>query len=561
MDDEGQQKRLREAMEVWEREVLGPAVEGSGERRERFELSGGETLERLYTPLDTAGKEYLDEIGLPGSPPFTRGVYPTMHRGRFWTMRQYSGFGTARETNERFHFLLDRGQTGLSVAFDLPTQLGHDSDQQAVTGEVGRVGVAVDTIEDMETLLEGIPLEKVSVSMTINATAAVLLAFYLALARRRGVAWDDLRGTVQNDILKEYVARGNYIYPPGPSLRLTADLIEFCSGRVPRWNPISISGYHIREAGSSAVQEVAFTLAHARAYVRAVVERGLDVDRFAGRLSFFFNAHSRILEEVAKFRAARRLWARILRDEFGARDDRSLLLRFHAQTAGSTLTLQQPENNVVRVALQALAAVLGGCQSLHTNSRDEALALPSEEAATIALRTQQIIAHESGAADVVDALGGSWAVEAMTDQIEAGVRDYLARIDERGGVLACIEDGWIQREIHETAYRTQQRVEAREETVVGMNAFREEEREGASIPILRIDDSLERRQVERLRAFREARDTVEAARGCERVRKAAEGGENLVEVMVEAVDAGATLGEVADALRGVFGVHRSQAIL
>jgi len=561
MDDEGQQKRLREAMEVWEREVLGPAVEGSGERRERFELSGGETLERLYTPLDTAGKEYLDEIGLPGSPPFTRGVYPTMHRGRFWTMRQYSGFGTARETNERFHFLLDRGQTGLSVAFDLPTQLGHDSDQQAVTGEVGRVGVAVDTIEDMETLLEGIPLEKVSVSMTINATAAVLLAFYLALARRRGVAWDDLRGTVQNDILKEYVARGNYIYPPGPSLRLTADLIEFCSGRVPRWNPISISGYHIREAGSSAVQEVGFTLVHARAYVRAVVERGLDVDRFAGRLSFFFNAHSRILEEVAKFRAARRLWARILRDEFGARDDRSLLLRFHAQTAGSTLTLQQPENNVVRVALQALAAVLGGCQSLHTNSRDEALALPSEEAATIALRTQQIIAHESGAADVVDALGGSWAVEAMTDQIEAGVRDYLARIDERGGVLACIEDGWIQREIHETAYRTQQRVEAREETVVGMNAFREEEREGASIPILRIDDSLERRQVERLRAFREARDTVEAARGCERVRKAAEGGENLVEVMVEAVDAGATLGEVADALRGVFGVHRSQAIL
>jgi methylmalonyl-CoA mutase N-terminal domain/subunit len=505
----------------------------------------------VYAPADLAGWDPERDLGFPGVFPFTRGIQPTMYRGRLWTMRQYAGFGTAAESNARFRYLLAQGVTGLSVAFDLPTQIGYDSDHPLAAGEVGRVGVAIDSIEDMASLFDGIPLERVSTSMTINATAIILLALYVAVAKRQGADLRRLSGTVQNDILKEYVARGTYIYPPRASLRLVTDVFAWCARELPNWNTISISGYHIREAGATAVQEVAFTFANAIAYVRAAIDAGLDVDAVGERLSFFFNCHSDFLEEIAKFRAARRLWARIMRDRFGAASPRAQQLRFHTQTAGSTLTAQQPDNNIVRVALQALAAVLGGTQSLHCNSRDEALALPTEESARIALRTQQIIAHESGVANTVDPVAGAWAIEHRTNVIEAEARAILDRIDRLGGTLAAIEQGLIQREIQESAYRAQQAVDRGETIVVGVNRFAD----GAGTPIelLRIDPEVEARQVERVRALRASRDQTAWRRALDAVQAAARDGSNLVPPIVAAVEARATVGEVADVLRGVFG--------
>jgi len=478
-----------------------------------------------------------------------------MYRGRLWTMRQYAGFGTAAESNARYRYLLERGTTGLSVAFDLPTQMGFDSDHDMAAGEVGRVGVAIDSLADMEVLLEGLPLDRISTSMTINSTAPILLALYMVVAEGRGVPPEALRGTVQNDVLKEYIARGTYIHPPGPSLRLITDLVTFCAERLPQWNPISISGYHIREAGSTAVQELAFTLADGLAYVQAVVDAGMDVDRFAPRLSFFFNVHSDFLEEVAKFRAARRMWARLLRERFGAREDKSLRMRFHAQTAGSTLVAQQPQVNVVRVTLQALAAVMGGAQSLHTNSWDEALALPTEESATLALRTQQVIAHESGVADVVDAFGGSWTLEATTDRLEAEAMELLARVDELGGMVSAIEQGWVQREVEDSAYRHQLEIEAGDRTVVGVNRF-EESGEDPSAGLHRLDPGLERDQRERVAALRAARDADAVARARRRLRGAAAGRDNVMPYVVDCVRARTTLGEISDTLRDVFGTFQ-----
>jgi len=495
----------------------------------------------------------------PGEFPFQRGARPEGYREKFWTMRQYAGFSTAAQSNARYRMLLERGQTGLSVAFDLPTQIGYDSDHPLAGGEVGKVGVAIDTLEDVETLLDGLPLEKVSISMTINATASILLALVLAAARRRGVDWKLLSGTVQNDILKEYAARGTYAFPPKPSLRLITDLFGFCAGEVPKWNTISISGYHIREAGSTAVQEVAFTLADGIEYVRAAIAAGLPVDEFAPRLSFFFNVHNDFFEEVAKFRAARRLWAEIMKDRFGAADPRSWALRFHSQTAGSTLTAQQPENNVVRVSLQALAAVFGGTQSLHTNSRDEALSLPTEDAVTLALRTQQIIAHESGVADLVDPLGGSYVVEAWTHEIASRAKSEIEKIDKMGGALAAIEAGYIQREIQESAYRAQRAIDSGEKVVVGVNQFTSDD--STSIETFRVDPDVERDQVERLAAFRARRskDTEAAARRA--LLDGARGAANLMPLLVSAVDAGTTLGEIVETLRGVFGEYREVATL
>jgi len=490
----------------------------------------------------------------PGDFPYTRGIRRDMYRGRLWTMRQYAGFATAAESNERYRFLLAQGVTGLSVAFDLPTQLGYDSDAPQARGEVGKVGVAIDTIADVETLFDGIPLDAVTVSMTINAPASILLAFVLAVARRRGIPFEKLGGTVQNDVLKEYVARGTYIYPPGPSMRLVTDVMAYCAEHVPNWNTISISGYHIREAGSTALQEIAFTLADAKAYLRAARDAGLGVDAVAPRISFFWNAHNDFFEEVAKFRAARTLWAEIVRDEFGSQDPRSQMLRFHTQTGGSTLTAQEPENNVVRVALQALAAVLGGTQSLHTNGQDEALGLPTAQSARVALRTQQIIAYESGVTDVVDPLAGSYYVESMTDALVAGARDLIGEIDAMGGAVAAIESGWMQDRIGESAYRAQQAVERGEAVVVGVNRFNEGGN-GVTMPIQRIDPSIERDQVERTRAFRDARDGARADAAMEAIRAAAAGTTNLMPLFIEAVDAGATLGEICGVLRGVFGAH------
>jgi methylmalonyl-CoA mutase N-terminal domain/subunit len=515
-----------------------------------------------YGPEDAAGTDPLSDLGAPGKFPFTRGIQPTMYRGRLWTMRQYAGFGTASETNRRFRYLLEQGQTGLSTAFDLPTQMGYDSDHPMAEGEVGRSGVAIDSIEDMETLLADLPLDRVSTSMTINATASILLCLYVAVARRRGIPEAKLSGTVQNDILKEYAARGTYIYPPGPSMRLVTDLFRFCQERLPRWNAISVSGYHIREAGSTAVQEVAFTLANGIAYVEAARAAGLDPEKLAPRISFFFNAHNNLLEEVAKYRAARRLWARLMRDRFGCTDDRAMMLRFHTQTAGSTLTAQQPDNNVVRVTLQALAAVLGGTQSLHTNSMDEALALPTERAAKVALRTQQILAFESGAADVVDPLGGSWYVETLTTRIEKLAAALVARIDSMGGAVRAIEQGFFQREIQESAYRYQQEVERGDRVIVGVNRFREEEKN--SVPIHKVDPALERGQAERLRALRSRRAAEAGASGGEaphavaltRLERAARGNDPLLPFILEAVELRATLGEISDALRQAFGRHQ-----
>ena len=548
MDDQ-----LRSELARWEKETLQPALEEFPERKERFTTGSGIPVERLYLPAHD-DREYLERLGFPGEYPFTRGVQPTMYRGRLWTMRQYAGFGTAAESNARYHYLLRQGQTGLSVAFDLPTQIGYDADDPMAAGEVGRVGVSISSLEDMRVLLDGIPLEQVSISMTINAPAAILLAMVIAVAKEQGVPLDRLRGTVQNDILKEYIARGTYIFPPRPSMRLITDIFAYCAREVPRWNTISVSGYHIREAGSTAPQEIAFTLADGIAYVEAAIAAGLDVDAFASQISFFFNAHNNFMEEVAKFRAARRLWARIMRERFGAQDPRSWRLRFHTQTGGSTLTAQQPQNNIVRVALQALAAVMGGTQSLHTNGYDEALALPTEDAARLALRTQQVIAYESGVPDTVDPLAGSYYLEALTDELEARARAYLETIDEMGGMLAAIEQGYVQREIQDAAYESQMALERREEIVVGVNRFVEEQE--PAIELLHLDPAIEATQRERLAELRARRDGERVAALRDRLTAAARGDENLMPLFVECVENDVTLGEIANTLRAVWGEYR-----
>jgi len=554
--------QLAEQLELWESELLDPLVARRPLRRESFQTSSGLEVPAVSVPAspeDSVAETYAHKTGFPGQFPYTRGVQPTMYRGRLWTMRQYAGFGTAEESNERYRYLLDQGQTGLSVAFDLPTQMGYDSDGEQALGEVGRVGVAIDSIEDMATLFRGIPLDKVSTSMTINSTAAILLSLYIAVGKSQGVAPGGLRGTIQNDILKEYIARGTWIYPPRPSMRLITDIFAYCAKEVPQWNTISISGYHVREAGCTAVQEVAFTLGNGIAYVEAARAAGLDVDTFAPRLSFFFNCHNNFLEEVAKFRAARRLWARQMKERFGATNPKALKLRFHTQTAGSTLTAQQPENNVVRVAVQALAAVLGGTQSLHTNSRDEALSLPTEEAVRIALRTQQIIASETGVADAVDPLAGSYHVEWLTDSIEAAAVEYLERIDGMGGMVAAIEQGFVQREIQDAAYATQRDVEAGRTEVVGVNVHRLEDE---PVPqTLRIDPALESQQVARVQELRARRDSSAAQRAVDAVRLGAEGSDNLMPLILEAVESRCTLGEISDAMRDVFGLHREVVVL
>jgi methylmalonyl-CoA mutase N-terminal domain/subunit len=516
-------------------------------------------LERLYTPLDVARMNYVTDLGFPGQYPFTRGVQPSMYRGRFWTMRQYAGFGTAEESNQRYKYLLSQGQTGLSVAFDLPTQIGYDSDHPLAQAEVGKVGVAIDSLRDMETLCAGLPLDKVSTSMTINATAAILLALYIAVAKKQGVDPSVLQGTVQNDILKEYIARGTYIYPPEPSMRLVTDIFAYAKDHLPRWNTISISGYHMREAGCTAVQELAFTLANGIAYVEAALNAGLTVDSFASRLSFFFGVHNHVLEEIAKFRAARRLWARLMRERFRAEDPRSWMLRFHTQTCGCTLTAQQPENNVVRITLQALAAILGGSQSLHTNALDEALALPSETAARIALRTQQIIAHESGVADVVDALGGSYAIESLTIRLEEEALAYMEKIDSMGGMLRAIEQGYVQQEIQRSAYEYQQAIEQRRTVVVGVNEYVLPDE--PPIEILRVDPRVNETQLQKLAVLRRERDSARLTAVLDRLREAAMGTTNLVPLILEAAECDATLGEISDALRQVFGEYQEHVVL
>ncbi|MBX3200469.1 MAG: methylmalonyl-CoA mutase [Labilithrix sp.] len=547
-----------ELRRAWEKDKLAPLEAKDKPRARVANLAGRADVAPLYGPDDVAELDPVRDLGVPGAPPFTRGVQPNMYRGRLWTMRQYAGFGTAAESNERYHYLLKQGQTGLSVAFDLPTQMGRDSDDPQSQGEVGRVGVAIDSIDDMRTLLRGLPLDKISTSMTINATASTLLCLYIAVAEEAGVPRDKLRGTIQNDILKEYMARGTYIYPPRPSLRLITDIFAFCGKDVPRWNTISISGYHIREAGCDAAQEIAFTLADGMAYVQAAKDAGLDVDAFGAQLSFFFNVHNNVIEEVAKFRAARRMWSAIMKDRFGAKTDRARALRFHCQTAGMTLTAQQPLNNVARVTLQALAAVLGGCQSLHTNSYDEALGLPTSEAATIALRTQQIVAHESGVADFVDALGGAYAVESLTNRLEAEAGRYLARIDDLGGMVTAIEQGYPQREIQNSAYSYQLEIEKKERTIVGLNDFVQD---APPVPVMKIDPRIEHAQVERLRAVRASRDPQAHAEALRKVEAAAKGTDNLLPYILDAVKASATVGEVAGVLRGVWGEHVETLVL
>jgi methylmalonyl-CoA mutase N-terminal domain/subunit len=537
------------------------------ERKERFTTLSGIPIERLYTEKNLARWNSDDSLGFPGEFPFARGIYPTMYRGRLWTMRQYAGFGSALESNQRYRYLLSKGQAGLSVAFDLPTQIGMDSDHPLALGEVGKVGVAIDSLEDMETLFEGIPLEKVSTSMTINATAAILLCLYVAVAKRQGASLQKLSGTVQNDVLKEYIARGTYIYPVRPAMRIVTDIFAWCRDHLPKWNTISISGYHIREAGSTAVQEVAFTLADGIAYVQAALDAGLRVDEFAPQLSFFFNAHNDLLEEIAKYRAARRLWAHIMTDRFGAKDPRSLMLRFHAQTAGSSLAAQQPENNIVRVAIQALAAVLGGCQSLHTNSMDEALALPTEDAALIALRTQQILASETGVAHTVDPIAGSYAIEHLTNEIESRASNYLSKIDSMGGpfggMLRAIESGFVQGEIQKAAYEFQQAVEKKDQIVVGVNDFiaPTEGDSARTIPTLRIDPEIERTQIARLNTLRAKRDTARAKSALAELQRRAATTENLLPAILAAVESYATIGEISDALRRVFGEYQESVVI
>ena len=544
---------LREQVQQWRETLVQKALSRFPERKTDFQTSSEIPMQGVFMPYDVSDN-YAEHLGLPGEYPFTRGVQPTMYRSRFWTMRQYAGFGTAEESNERYRFLLEKGQSGLSVAFDLPTQIGYDADDPMAMGEVGKVGVSISSIQDMETLFNQIPLDKVSVSMTINAPAMVLLAMVVVVGRRQGVSEKQLRGTVQNDILKEYIARGTYIYPPKPSMRLITDVFAYCKANIPRWNTISISGYHIREAGSTAVQEVAFTLANGIAYVEAAMQAGLDIDEFAPQLSFFFNAHNNFLEEVAKFRAARKLWADIMRNRFEAKNPKSWMLRFHTQTGGSTLTAQQPENNIARVTLQALAAVMGGTQSLHTNSMDEALALPTEKAAQIALRTQQIIAHETGVADTVDPLAGSYAIEYLTQQIVEQAQDYIDKIDSLGGALSAIEQGYINTEIQDASYRYQQAVEQQQEIVVGMNDFTVDEE--IEPELLRVDPAIEQAQREHLTQLRANRDndTVSALR--ERLANCAKSDDNLMPLVIECVDNDVTLGEISHTLRKVFGEYR-----
>jgi methylmalonyl-CoA mutase N-terminal domain/subunit len=529
------------------------------ERRQGFTTPSGLPLERVYTEESLGGWDPESALGYPGEFPYTRGIYPSMYRGRMWTMRQYAGFGSAAESNQRYRYLLSKGQSGLSVAFDLPTQIGMDSDHALALGEVGKVGVAIDSLEDMEALFESIPLEKVSTSMTINATAAILLALYVAVAKKQGANLANLSGTVQNDILKEYIARGTYIYPVRPAMRIVTDIFAWCHDALPKWNTISISGYHIREAGSTAVQEVAFTVADAIAYVQAALDAGLDIDDFAPQLSFFFNAHNDLLEEIAKYRAARRLWARLMRERFQAQNAGSLLLRFHAQTAGSSLTAQQPENNIVRVAIQGLAAVLGGCQSLHTNSMDEALALPTEDAALIALRTQQIIAHETGVANTVDPVAGSYAIEHLTNEIESGALAYIERIDSMGGMLRAIETGFVQTEIQTAAYEYQRAVETKGQVVVGVNDFIAAE--DRAIPTLRINPQIEREQIQRLQALRAKRDTRKTRAAVAELERRAGTKENLLPAILGAVESYATVGEISDTLRRAFGEYQESVVI
>jgi methylmalonyl-CoA mutase, N-terminal domain len=547
---------FKEKLEQWQNTTLKKVLDRFAERKEKFETSSGIHIPRLALPTPPES-DYPAELGFSGEYPFTRGVQPTMYRSRFWTMRQYAGFATAEESNKRYRYLLEQGQTGLSVAFDLPTQIGYDADDPIAQGEVGKVGVSISSIEDMARLFDQIPLEKVSTSMTINAPAAVLLAMYIAVAKRQGADVSKLRGTIQNDILKEYTARGTYIFPPVPSMRLITDIFSFCAQEVPNWNTISISGYHIREAGSTAVQEVAFTLSNGIAYVKAALKAGLDVDDFAPQLSFFFNAHNNLLEEVAKFRAARRLWAKIMRERFQAQKPASWQLRFHTQTAGSTLTAQQPENNVVRVTLQALSAVLGGTQSLHTNSMDEALWLPTEKSVRVALRTQQIIAHESGVADSVDPLAGSYLVEYLTDEVEKGAQEYIARIDDMGGALSAIERGYIQNEIQDAAYAAQKAIESKEQIVVGLNQFQSAEK--IELERQKIDPAIEEAARQRLADLRASRHNVRIDALRTRLVEAANGNENLMPLFIECVENHMTLGEICNTLRGVWGEYVAEA--
>ena len=538
----------------WLDSCYKPAVKKAAERQERFEISSGTEVKPVYSPEDLEGVSYNDTIGYPGEYPFTRGVQPTMYRGRLWTMRQYAGFADAEESNRRYRYLLEQGQTGLSVAFDLPTQIGYDSDQPLAQGEVGKVGVAIDTLKDVEILFKGIPLDKVSTSMTINSTAPVLLAMYIALAKKQGVDPAKLDGTIQNDILKEYVARGTYIFPPRPSMRLITDIFKYCKDSIPRWNTISISGYHIREAGATAAQELAFTLANGTAYVQAAIDAGLDVDAFAGRLSFFFDSHNNLFEEVAKFRAGRRLWANIMKERFGAKDPRSGMLRFHTQTAGCTLTAQQPDNNVIRVTIQALAAILGGTQSLHTNSRDEAYATPSEDAVTLALRTQQVLAYESGVADSVDPLGGSYLIESLTNTVEKEAKDYIQKIDGMGGALAAIEQGFMHREIQESSYRQQRDVESKKRSVVGVNIFLSPFPKLAGL--LRFNPEASKRQKDRLAQVKKERDNARVKATLKHLEDVAKGTDNTMPAFLECVEAYASIGEICGVLRRVFGEQK-----
>ncbi|MFG6114417.1 methylmalonyl-CoA mutase [Halobacillus sp. MO56] len=547
------QSKYQQQKQQWETDVEKTSKRFP-ERKEDFVTSSEISIDRLYTPEEASSETYEDKLGFPGQYPYTRGIQPTMYRSRYWTMRQYAGFGSAEETNKRFRYLLEQGQTGLSVAFDLPTQIGYDSDDPMAEGEVGKVGVAIDSLKDMEQLFDQIPLDKVSTSMTINAPASILLCMYIAVGEKQGVPMEKLTGTIQNDILKEYIARGTYIYPPKPSMRLITNIFGYCQTHVPKFNTISISGYHIREAGSTAVQEVAFTIANGMAYVDAAIESGLEVDQFAPRLAFFFNAHNQFFEEVAKFRAARRIWAKIMKERYQAENPKSWKLRFHTQTGGSTLTAQQPDNNIVRVTLQALAAVMGGTQSLHTNSRDEALALPTEDSARIALRTQQIIANESGVADTIDPLGGSYYVESLTDKIEEEVNDYLERIEKLGGAVQAVEDGYMQREIHQSAYEAQKRIESGEDIIVGMNEFRIDEE--INPDLLRVDEALEAQQIKQTKNIRETRNQQLVDDCLDNLKEAArQEKENLMPYILEAVKAYATVGEIANVLRKEFGEY------
>ena len=547
------------SLEQWRKTTYRHAREKAGERQPDFATSSGIEVQPLYTAENRAEWSEREALGYPGEYPYTRGIQPTMYRGRLWTMRQYAGFGTAEESNRRYHYLLDHGTMGLSVAFDLPTQMGYDADAPLAEGEVGKVGVSISSLEDMRTLFDGIPLEKITTSMTINATASILLALYIAVAKEQGADVRKLSGTVQNDILKEYIARGTYIYPPKPSMRIITDLFRYCADEVPRWNTISISGYHIREAGSTAAQEIGFTLSNGIAYVNAAIQAGLDVDRFAGQLSFFFNGHNNFFEEVAKFRAARRMWAHIMRDRFGAKSERSWMLRFHTQTAGSTLTAQQPDNNIVRTAYQAMAAVLGGTQSLHTNGKDEALSLPTEDSVRIALRTQQVLAYETGVADTIDPLAGSYYVEALTDELERRAWEYIGKIDEVGGSVRAIEQGYIQREIEEAAYQDQRNLDDERRIVVGVNRFQIEEEQ--PIEILRVDPEIGRRNAAKLAALRERRDNTAVTAALAALEDAARGSANLMPRILAAVECYATLGEISDTLRRVFGEQRDERTL